>query len=352
MRGAADLAACEAAIRTGSYSFHAASRLLPGEVRSGAIALYAFCRSADDVVDLGRDKVRAVLSLRDRLARIYEGRPDNRAEDRAFADLVARAQMPRALPEALLEGFAWDAMERRYRSLSEVRAYSARVAAAVGAMMCVIMGARDPHVLARACDLGVAMQLTNIARDIGEDAAAGRIYLPQDWLEEAGLTPDGFLSAPGPAPATAEMTRRLLFEADRLYHRAEAGVPGLPLACRPAILAARHIYAAIGGHIARAGHDSVTRRARTGLAQKVALSGLALGQALAGAVMPRSAVIYARPLSETRFLVEAAARHPVRPSPAEGRAEALLQLFAQLEARDRADAGQGRGIEQAGMRAI
>ncbi|MCC6007411.1 MAG: phytoene/squalene synthase family protein [Rhodobacteraceae bacterium] len=352
MSGAADLAACEAAIRTGSYSFHAASRLLPGPVRDGAIALYAFCRCADDTVDLRDDKVRAVMGLRDRLERIYQGRPANRPADRAFADLVARVAMPRTLPEALLEGFAWDALGRRHATLSDVRAYSARVAAAVGAMMCVIMQARDGDVIARACDLGVAMQLTNIARDIGEDAAAGRIYLPLDWLAEEGLTPEAFLRDPGPGPATARMTRKLLFEADRLYHRSEAGVAGLPLACRPAILAARHIYAAIGGQIARAGHDSVSRRARTGAARKIALATLALGQAAAGTVMPRSALIHARPLAETRFLVEAAARRTREAAAGEGRAEALLQLFAQLEARDRTRSEQSGGIERGGIRAI
>ncbi len=101
--------------------------------------------------------------------------------------------MPRALPEALLEGLAWDAQARRYATLSDLYDYSARVAAAVGAMMCVLMGVRDADALARACDLGVAMQLTNIARDVGEDARERRLYLPLDWLAEAGIDPDAFL---------------------------------------------------------------------------------------------------------------------------------------------------------------
>ena len=95
--------------------------------------------------------------------------------------------MPRILPDALLEGLAWDAMGRRYATLSDLRAYSARVASAVGAMMCVLMRVRDRDALARACDLGVAMQLTNIARDVGEDAREGRLYLPTDWLAGAGV---------------------------------------------------------------------------------------------------------------------------------------------------------------------
>ena len=142
----------------------------------------------DDAVDLNDAKPAAVLTLRDRLDLIYADRPRNAPADRAFAAVVEDHDMPRTLPEALLEGLAWDAMGRRYGTLSELFDYSARVAAAVGAMMCVLMGVRDANALARACDLGVAMQLTNISRDVGEDAAEGRLYLPLDWLDEAGIS--------------------------------------------------------------------------------------------------------------------------------------------------------------------
>jgi 15-cis-phytoene synthase len=177
-----DLDHCREAIRHGSLSFHAASRLLPARVRDPALALYAFCRLADDAVDLHEEKPAAVLRLRDRLDLIYRGTPRNAPADRAFAAVIETHDMPRALPEALLEGLAWDATGRRYETLSELFDYSARVAAAVGAMMCVLMGVRDANALARACDLGVAMQLTNIARDVGEDARARRMYLPLAWL--------------------------------------------------------------------------------------------------------------------------------------------------------------------------
>jgi hypothetical protein len=133
MISAGDMAHCRAAIRTGSLSFHAASRLLPPRVRDPALALYAFCRLADDEVDEGQDKTRAVLTLRDRLDLAYRGQPRNAPEDRAFAALVEDFAMPRALPEALLEGLAWDATGRQYDTLSGVLDYSARVAAAVGA---------------------------------------------------------------------------------------------------------------------------------------------------------------------------------------------------------------------------
>ena len=249
-----DLEWCRNAIREGSYSFHAASKLLPGDVRDAALALYAFCRVADDEVDFGTHKPSAVLALRDRLELAYAGRPKDAPADRAFASLIADYDMPRALPEALLEGLAWDGMERRYASLSDLRSYSARVASAVGAMMCVLMRVREPNALARACDLGVAMQLTNIARDVGEDARAGRLYLPTDWLEEAGIDSAEFLANPRATPEIRAMVRRLLAEADRLYHRSEAGVKGLPIAARPGIFAARHCYDAIGRKLARGGY--------------------------------------------------------------------------------------------------
>lgn len=302
-----DIQHCAEMILHGSHSFHAASRLLPRKVREPALALYAFCRIADDAVDLHSAKADAVLRLHERLDLAYAGTPLNAPPDRAFASLIDEFGMPRALPEALLEGLAWDAMGRRYATLSDLRAYSARVAAAVGAMMCVLMGVRDRMALARACDLGVAMQLTNIARDVGEDAREGRLYLPLDWLEDAGVDRDRFLAAPTHDSRIGALIRHLLREAERLYGRSEAGVALLPANCRPGIFAARLIYAGIGGRIRRNGYDSINHRARTTKSQK--LGWLAISAARSGAttVMPRSPIIYAAPLPETAFLVEAAA---------------------------------------------
>ena len=146
-------------------------------------------------------------------------------------------------------------------TLDELRAYAARVAATVGAMMTVLMGVRDPDTLARACDLGVAMQLTNIARDVGEDARMGRLYLPRAWLHEAGLDPDAWLQAPRFSAPLAEVVLRLLAAADTLYRQVDAGVARLPLACRPGINAARFLYADIGHEVLRRGGDSVRQRA-------------------------------------------------------------------------------------------
>jgi phytoene synthase len=333
-----DMVQCRDAIRTGSLSFHSASKLLPARVRDPALALYAFCRLADDAVDDTDDKAPAVLGLRDRLDLVYEGRPRNNYADRAFADVVADFEMPRALPEALLEGLAWDAVGRRYDTLSGVFDYSARVAAAVGAMMCVLMRVRSADALARACDLGLAMQLTNIARDVGEDARAGRLYLPLQWLDEVGIKPDAFFANPQADTRIQGLTARLLAAAYQLYVRSEAGVPALPLACRPGIFAARHVYAGIGAAVRRNGHDSVNHRARTSGRQKLGWLALSVLRSGLSVLAPGPATLHAAPTPEVAFLVQAAARHPKR----FGRSEAILSVFAQLEAQDRARKGLDR----------
>lgn len=333
-----DMEHCRAVIRTGSLSFHTASKLLPASVRDPALALYAFCRLADDEVDEGDHKARAVLSLRDRLDAAYAGRPRNAPEDRAFAAIVEEFDMPRALPEALLEGLAWDASERQYETLSGVIDYSARVASAVGAMMCVLMRVRDADALARACDLGVAMQLTNISRDVGEDARAGRLYLPLEWIANAGLTPTQFMAQDIATPQTQRMVRRLLAEARRLYIRSEAGISALPLEARSGIYAARYVYAGIGTQVKRNGYDSVTKRAHTSKWQKLGWVMKAGLRAAGTVVAPQSPVIYAAPLSEVAFLVEAAAKG--QSGATQGRTAALLHVLSELDVTSRPQSEQ------------
>lgn len=350
--GPADLAACRALLRGGSRTFFAASLLLPERVREPATGLYAFCRLADDAVDLGGDGAEEALDgLRERLERAYEGRPLPFPVDRAFADVVAGHAVPRALPEALLEGFAWDAAGRRYEDLADVRAYAARVAGTVGAMMAVLMGARSPDALARACDLGAAMQLTNIARDVGEDARAGRLYLPRAWLREAGIDPDGWLARPVFGDALASVVRRLLRAADELYGRAEAGIAGLPADCRPGIYAARFLYAGIGRELERQGLDSVSCRAVVPPARKLRLLARAVAaSAVATARRARADGSASPPQDEARFLVEAAAsawpagwaapRAPAWWNPGE-RVVWVMELFEQLQRREQVGRQEG-----------
>lgn len=338
----ADVAACRAAIRDGSKSFHAASLLLPTGLRDASAAIYAFCRLSDDAVDLHGGDLSAVARLRGRLDRIYLGAPDGHAADRALASVVAVHGLPRAALDALLEGLAWDAEGRRYATLSELRAYAARVAGSVGAMMAALLDARTPAMAARACDLGAAMQLTNIARDIGEDARNGRIYLPLEWLDEAGVDAEAFLADPQPTAAVRGLTRRLLAEADALYTRAEPGVARLPAAARPAIWAARRIYAEIGVEIARNGFDSVTKRAVTSKARKIALIGRALRDATMGAAAARAG-LSDDAQAEALFLVRAvstSSRAVARRSERDGwpldqTVERMLAITDKLNRRDR-----------------
>lgn len=326
-----DLAACRDLLAGGSKSFHAASKLLPRRVSEPATALYAFCRVADDAIDLDPSP-SALAGLRERIGRAYEGRPLPMAADRALAAVIARHAIPRAVPEALLEGFAWDREGRRYETLSDLTAYAARVAGTVGVMMALLMGERRPAVLARASDLGVAMQFSNIARDVGEDARAGRLYLPLEWLREAGLDPDAWLAAPVFDARLAGVVRRLLDEAALLYRRSEAGIARLPLACRPGIGAARWIYAEIGHQVARNGHDSVSRRAVVSGRRKMMLLARSLG-----AIALPSGGLEAPCLPETRFLVEAVMAEPRRGRQAQPdrslgeRVGWMLELFARLE---------------------
>ena len=210
-------------------------------------------------------------------------------------------------------------------------------------MMAVLMDARSPEQLARACDLGVAMQLSNIARDVGEDALAGRIYLPLDWMHEAGIDPAAWLLRPVADAALAGVVARLLREADALYASAAEGVADLPLACRPGIGAARLLYAEIGRQVARQGHDPVSMRAVVPHARKLTL----LARSVAASALPVRA-LRLPVMPEVAYLVEAVCRQPAPSRPAqEGTLVWLLALFARLEQRH-----SGRPIDGGVARAL
>jgi 15-cis-phytoene synthase len=334
-----DLDACVALMRTGSRTFFAASRLLPHRVRASSIALYAFCRVADDLVDDGGMALdQALATLSNRLDHIYRGQPLDHVEDRALAVVVQRHQLPRALLDALLDGFAWDAQGRRYDTLEDLHDYGARVAGSVGAMMCWIMGVRSPQALARACELGVAMQLTNIARDVGEDARNGRLYLPGQWLAQAGIDATAWMQRPTCTPELQAVVARLLDEADRLYYQAAAGIALLPRDCRSAIRAARLIYAEIGQQLRRDGLDPLRQRAVVPTSRKLVL--LASASVLSG--WRRAAANDAPPLAAIAYLVDhcdtrplpldAPAHEAVATKPLGERVVWMLELFERLEA--------------------
>lgn len=305
---AVDLEQCRALLRRGSKSFSLASLLLPKRVRDPAAAIYAFCRVSDDLIDEGGDPEAALHELHARLDAIYRERPEDDPVDRALCVVVREHGIPKEIFAALLEGFAWDASRRTYEGIEDVQAYSARVAGTVGVMMTLLMGPRDEVTLARACDLGVAMQLTNIARDVGEDARRGRVYLPAAWLRDVGVRPEAFLADPVFRPEVGEVVRRLLVRARELYDRSDAGIAMLPSDCQVAIRAARFIYAEIGEKLERDGMDSISRRTVVGRWRKLWLVARAVFGRAAGedrALLPEGRI---EPLDETRFLVRASAQ--------------------------------------------
>jgi len=296
-----DTIQCEELMRGGSKSFFAASRVLPKRVRNPAIALYAFCRLMDDIVDEGGEDVSIIQKLEERLDLIYAGTPMDVPADRALAIVVTEFKIPKVLLEALLEGFTWDKEGRRYHTLEELYDYAARVAGTVGAMMSLIMGTRDHVVVERACELGLAMQLTNIARDVGEDARNGRLYLPTQWLEEEGIDPEEWLKAPIFNSKIARVVDRLLKAADILYQRSQSGIAKLPRDCRAAIYGARLVYAQIGRQIEKQALDSVTQRAIVSSRQKKLLMLKALS-AMVHVMKPKADV---EPIRAIQYLVEA-----------------------------------------------
>jgi 15-cis-phytoene synthase len=274
---AADLVACRAAIRQRSQSFYAASRLLPAHVRDAAVATYAFCRAADDAVDDPGDAnaLRARhAATRRRLDRIYRGETVDTASGRAFASVVAAAGIPKEEPDALLDGMAQDLDPVRIPDADALLLYAYRAAGVVGRMMSRIMGRHDAEALSRAAHLGIAMQLTNIARDVGEDARRDRVYLPSAWLAEADGSVGDVLAAQPSAPVR-RTTHRVLALAGDYYRSGIAGIGMLPPSCRPAILSAALLYRAIGHRVAARDGDGVTSRARVSTTGKAALIAVA-----------------------------------------------------------------------------
>ncbi|MGF1465236.1 MAG: phytoene/squalene synthase family protein [Sandaracinaceae bacterium] len=332
-------AECRAILGEGSKSFATAARLLPPRLRDPVAAFYAFCRVSDDAVDRSADPARSLAELRDRLDRLYDGTPDPHPADRGMAWVAAAHAIPRPLLDALLEGYGWDAEARPYPDLSSVLAYSARVAGSVGVVMTLLMGRREVATLRRAAAMGVAMQLTNIARDVGEDARHGRVYLPETWLREEGLSAEALRADPAYRPGVGVAVCRLLAVADVLYRRADGGVAALPADCRTAIRAARLIYADIGRSIRDKGHDSVSSRAFTTPARKAVL----LAASIPARWRPWS--MHRVTTSLQRLTTPAEGRGPSWPAEAPGleEAEFLIRAVHEASGAGKVDAGRRAG---------
>lgn len=174
-------------------SFYFSFLALPAPKRRAIEAVFDFCRAVDDSVDLEQDPARAAAAAdlwRAEIARVFEGGAPDTPEGRALQPFVAPCHLPRAQFEALVDGVAMDATPRRYATFADLEPYCHRVASSVGLMCAEIFGYRDREVLAYARDLGVALQLTNILRDVAVDYRAGRLYLPLEDLARFGCTED------------------------------------------------------------------------------------------------------------------------------------------------------------------
>jgi phytoene synthase len=258
-------------ITQGSKSFALASLLFGETMQADAHMLYAWCRHCDDVIDgqsYGEDAPDAQVTALERQVRLerlrsltlksLRGEQTGEPAFDAFADVARQHQLPTRYPMDLLDGFALDADGFQYDTLDDTLRYCYGVAGVVGIMMAIIMGVHkdDEATLDRACDLGLAFQLTNICRDLIDDAKAGRVYAPADMLAGQNVrpAPEGVLD-PGARLGLWRVALALLDIADVYYASASQGVRRLPPRAAAAVAAARNIYREIGAKIRRGGPD-------------------------------------------------------------------------------------------------
>ncbi|HET6762430.1 MAG TPA: phytoene/squalene synthase family protein, partial [Longimicrobiaceae bacterium] len=240
-------------------TFHLASRLLPAAVRDDAAVVYAFCRLVDDTVDEARDLAAAGCAL-DVLEWEVRGLRPARPLVAALRETAVRRGMPLEPALELIAGVRGDLGPVRVADDEELLRYCYRVAGTVGLMMCGVLGVRSPRALPHAVDLGIAMQLTNIARDVAEDAMNGRVYLPLDRLAGAGVAAEELLAGRADAARVARVVGTVLEMAERYYVSGDAGMRDIPWRCRAAILVAARVYRAIGLRLRRRGCDALAGR--------------------------------------------------------------------------------------------
>jgi len=266
-------------IARGSQSFAMASRLFDRRTRERAWLLYAWCRRCDDLADgqdhggtmgVVDDPAARLALISERTERALAGEVIGDPAFDALRIVAAECRIPPALPRDLVQGFAMDAADWRPRSEDDLLTYCYHVAGAVGVMMAIVMGVDpdDSDTLDRACDLGLAFQLANIARDIAEDAAAGRCYLPLDWLTEFDIPPGEHMK-PHYRPRLAVMAKRLADSAEAYEASARIGAARLPFRARWAVLAAAGIYGDIARTVRARGEHAWDHRVVVGNAAKL-----------------------------------------------------------------------------------
>jgi phytoene synthase len=268
--------ACARLTREHARSFYAASRLLTRRQKSAAFALYAFCRVADDTIDTAAGASREALQeglewLRRRLDRVYADEVAEEGPDLALADTVHRYGIRQEAFQELLRGLEWDVDPVAFQTTAELLQYCHLVAGVVGELMLPVLGASGPEAIARADDLGIAMQLTNILRDVGEDLDHGRIYLPAQELAEFGLSHDTVRRRVADDRWRSFMTWQIQ-RARGYYARADLGVPLIGTwNGRWTTRAMRLMYGDILRVLERTGCNPFRGRARTTGSRKLVL---------------------------------------------------------------------------------
>jgi phytoene synthase len=253
---------CEAANAYFSKSFYLASQLLPEEKRRAVRALYMFCRTMDDRVD--RPQPDTARTLQAWCAMALAPAPDiGDPVALAWADTCARYRLPRRCIEQFIEGVARDLHQTRYTTFAELAEYCYGVASTVGLMSMHLIGYSGDEAIPYAVKLGVALQITNILRDVAEDYKAGRIYLPADELRAFSLT-ESDLQVGRVTPAWRDFMRFQIARNRRLYAEAEPGIGLLAPEGRLAIAAAAEFYSAILTDIEDHDYDTFSRRAHVG----------------------------------------------------------------------------------------
>lgn len=277
-------------IERGSKSFARASKLFSRQTRERAWLLYYWCRACDDLAD-GQDHghgmsaianpEKTIAAMRMMTARAYGGEQTGNPPFDAFGLVAQECRIPKQLADDMIDGFSLDVRGWRPDSENDLLQYCYHVAGTVGCMMAIVMGvsARDQELLDRACDLGLAFQLANIARDVAEDAQAGRCYLPKNWLTEAGIDPEQIMD-PADRDKLVELVNRLCDLAGEYEASARVGASHLPFRSRWAVLAAAGIYGDIARAIKKSEGASLERRIFTAKRKKLGWIVKAFGQAL------------------------------------------------------------------------
>lgn len=270
------VASARESIEKGSKSFRAASRLFDPVTRDRAYMLYCWCRHCDDVCDgqlygFGAVARGNVSVLRGQTRKVIGGERVEQLPFMALGQLLSECVIPPRFIEDHLAGFGMDEVGWRPQTEEDLVLYCYHVAGAVGCMMAILMGVSpdDSETLERAADLGIAFQLSNIARDIREDHSAGRCYLPLDWLSEFGIEPEELFTEDH-SDALATMTGRLIDNVELYEESARVGAQHLPFRSRLAVLAALRIYGAIGRRVRSLGHAAWDQRVTVSRSRKLA----------------------------------------------------------------------------------